>query len=215
MSEKEWNSMHRMLDVAGLVPVIGAPADVLNGVLLLGRGRYMEGGVSLLAAVPALGFFAGGTKLMKGTLKTAFRSTSGTKQIIRRSMNGKWRAFGNTGTLLRKGYSSSSRLQYSTSRLFWNDRTFNSISQQYWRQSGGAHGKHLHHWLFQNQTKWVPRGIRGSGINHLEIPKALNTWMGGRLGRELAGRGIVLGILGGTGYTSYRGTEAASEWLVE
>ncbi|MCC5929576.1 MAG: hypothetical protein JJU28_10050 [Cyclobacteriaceae bacterium] len=134
---------------------------------------------------------------------------SGVSQMFSRAVGGNWRAFGSTMTLLRKGYSSSSRLQYGIERLFWNNRSFSSVSNQYWSQSvGRANGKALHHLFFQNQTQWIPRGIRNAGFNLLEIPGPLNTWMGGRFGREVAFRGLISTLLAGTGYGSYKLTDS-------
>jgi len=134
---------------------------------------------------------------------------SGAREMFSRTVGGNWRAFGNTWTLLRKGYSSSSRLQYGLDRLFWNNRTFSSVSNQYWSQSTGrANGKALHHIFFQNQSQWIPRGLRNAGFNLLEIPGPLNNWMGGRIGREWAFRGLISSILGATGYGSYRLTDS-------
>ena len=66
----------------------------------------------------------------------------------------------------------------------------------------------MHHLFFQNQSQWIPRGLRNTGFNLLEIPGPLNNWMGGRLGREWAFRGLISSILGGTGYGSYRLTDS-------
>jgi hypothetical protein len=71
----------------------------------------------------------------------------------------------------------------------------------------------LHHLWFQNQSRWVPEGLRNAGFNLLEIPSSLNTWMGGRLGRELTFRGVVTGILAGTGIGSYKATSGIMDWL--
>jgi hypothetical protein len=66
---------------------------------------------------------------------------------------------------------------------------------------------------FQNQSRWVPQGLRNAGFNLLELPGSLNTWMGGIAGRELAFRGIVTSILAGTGLGSYKATTGIMDWL--
>jgi hypothetical protein len=90
--------------------------------------------------------------------------------------------------------------------LFWDPRRFKAISLQYWSRSGGAHGMNLHHLWIQNQSRWVPQGIRNSGLNLLEIPGSLNNWMGGRMAREVGFRLATGSLLAGTGYGSYKGT---------
>jgi len=124
---------------------------------------------------------------------------------------GNWRLFGNTLKL-----ATNQKNQWRWWNIFYNNRGnplkddaagFKSVSDQYWRVSGGANGKNLHHWLFQNQTKWIPRGIRNSGLNLLELPARLNNWAGGRFLREALIRTGVLGILGATGYGSGKATQ--------
>ncbi|BAY73414.1 hypothetical protein NIES23_62420 (plasmid) [Trichormus variabilis NIES-23] len=112
------------------------------------------------------------------------------------------RAFSNTGKLL-----TNPRIKYSLRNLFYDNRTFSAVSKQYWRVSGGANGNNLHHLFFQNQSQWIPQGIRNSGLNLLELPASINNWAGGRLGRELAIRGGVVSTLGATGYGSARVTQ--------
>ncbi|WP_347159203.1 DUF6531 domain-containing protein [Pontibacter chitinilyticus] len=123
----------------------------------------------------------------------------GAGQIFNRALGGNWRAFGNTGEMLL-----NPRIQYDWTKVFWNPGKFSNVSKQYWRVSGGADGKALHHLWFQNQSTWVPQGLRNAGFNLLEIPGPLNTWMGGRFGREFAFRGIIGSILAGTGIGSYK-----------
>lgn len=50
--------IHAALDVAGLLPVIGEPADFINGVIYAIRGRKFEAIFSFLALLPALGWGA-------------------------------------------------------------------------------------------------------------------------------------------------------------
>jgi RHS repeat-associated protein len=108
--------------------------------------------------------------------------------------------FGNQGALVQ---------QYrwlAIRRWFYDPRTFNWISRQYWKQSGGAFGRNLHHWLFQNQTRWIPQAMRNAGLNLLELPAGLNNWASGIFLRELTIRGGVGAVLTGTFASFYSGT---------
>jgi RHS repeat-associated protein len=136
------------------------------------------------------------------------RAFAGVGAGLSRAFAGPWRAFGNVGRLL-----TNPRINYSIKNLFWDPRTFRAVSQQYWRLSGGAGGKALHHWLFQHQSTWIAQGFRNAGLNLLEIPASLNTWMGGRLARELGFRLTLSGSLFGVGYGSYRTSSSLLEWM--
>ncbi|MFE7328158.1 polymorphic toxin-type HINT domain-containing protein [Streptomyces sp. NPDC057565] len=46
---------HAALDVAGMVPVIGEVADVANGVWYMAEGNYVDGAMSMAAAIPGAG----------------------------------------------------------------------------------------------------------------------------------------------------------------
>ena len=130
----------------------------------------------------------------------------GASQMFNRAIGGNWRAFGNTWRML-----ANPRIQYTWRNIFRNPNAFENVSKQYWRVSGGADGKALHHLWFQNQSQWVPQGLRNAGFNLLEIPGSLNTWMGGRLAREWAFRGIVASILAPTAFGSYKATSELLE----
>src|SRR5690606_17982642 len=130
----------------------------------------------------------------------------GLREGATRALQGPWRAFGNVGEMLR-----NPRVRYTWRNPFWDPRSFRAVSQQYWRRSGGAQGMALHHWLIQNQSRWVPQGLRNAGSTLREIPAALHTWMGGRLARAWGSRFTVGSLLGAVGYGSYRGTEFVLE----
>lgn len=135
---------------------------------------------------------------------------NGARQIIGRAVGGNWRFFGNTIKMIR-----NNRIKYTLKNLIWDPRSFENVSKQYWRVSRGADGKALHHLWVQNQSRWMPQGFRNAGLNMLEIPGALNTWMGGRLAREWVFRAAIAGILAGTATGSYTATEAFTDWLGE
>ena len=59
------------LDVAGMVPVLGAAPDIANAAISAVRGRWVDAGVSLLAAVPAVGDVVGGAKIARNGYKIA------------------------------------------------------------------------------------------------------------------------------------------------
>jgi hypothetical protein len=160
---------------------------------------YAFGGV-VGVAIPAAREFVG------GAVETVRGATVSLRRGVSLAADGPWRPVGNTWRMLR-----SNRIRYGPRNIFYDSRTFGAVSTQYWRVSRGAQGKALHHWLVQNQSRWVPRGLRNAGINLLEVPAGLNTWMGGRLLREAGFRVAVLSTLGATGYTSYSLTRAVTD----
>jgi hypothetical protein len=56
---------HTALDVAGMVPVLGMPADVTNAALYASKGDKVGAGLSMAAALPAVGLGGGASKLIK------------------------------------------------------------------------------------------------------------------------------------------------------
>ncbi|MFG2464810.1 RHS repeat-associated core domain-containing protein [Streptomyces canus] len=53
---------HGALDVAGLVPGLGEPADLLNGVWYTAEGNYIDAGLSYASAIPIAGYGATAAK---------------------------------------------------------------------------------------------------------------------------------------------------------
>ncbi len=53
---------HAVLDIAGMVPVVGEAFDVINGFWYLAEGDYLNAGVSLAAVVPIVGAGVAGAK---------------------------------------------------------------------------------------------------------------------------------------------------------
>jgi hypothetical protein len=172
----------------------GRAESTISPIEFVGQGLATRAGRFLAGAGPRLA----GARLMAGF-------SEGAKRAIR----GPWRVFGNNLKLLR-----NPRTRYGIRNIFWDPRNFKAVSQQYWRISGGAQGKSLQHLFFQNQTTWISQGLRNAGFNLLEIPAGLNTWMGGRLARELTFRATVLGMAGGSGYGAYRGTRLLTDPLI-
>jgi RHS repeat-associated protein len=58
---------HEVLDLMGLVPVVGEIFDVVNGIWYASEGDALNASLSMSSAIPALGYFATGSKLsLKG-----------------------------------------------------------------------------------------------------------------------------------------------------
>lgn len=59
LSQVNWTNLldnfQSGLDAAGLVPAVGNLADILNGVISLGRGRVLDAGVRFTQALPGIG----------------------------------------------------------------------------------------------------------------------------------------------------------------
>ncbi|MDX3246464.1 polymorphic toxin-type HINT domain-containing protein [Streptomyces sp. ME18-1-4] len=53
---------HGVLDVAGLVPGFGEPADLLNGLWYTAEGNYIDAGLSFASAIPIAGYGASAAK---------------------------------------------------------------------------------------------------------------------------------------------------------
>ncbi len=64
-----WSGLgHGLLDLAGLVPVLGEPADMANGIWYAAEGNMTDAGLSFAGMIPGLGWGAtGGKFLWKGS----------------------------------------------------------------------------------------------------------------------------------------------------
>lgn len=62
---------HGVLDVAGLVPVIGEPADGINASWYAAEGDYVNAGLSAAGMIPFVGWGATGSKLVGKGVKAA------------------------------------------------------------------------------------------------------------------------------------------------
>ena len=60
-----WNYRHEILDVAGMVPVIGEAFDVANAALYLSEGDYVNAGMSMASTLPAFGNVVASGKMAK------------------------------------------------------------------------------------------------------------------------------------------------------
>ncbi|WP_281964979.1 hypothetical protein [Serinicoccus marinus] len=59
---------HLVLDVVGMLPIVGEPADLLNGLSYTAEGNYVDAGLSAAGAVPVVGWFSVGGKWVKRAL---------------------------------------------------------------------------------------------------------------------------------------------------
>lgn len=72
----EW--VHGALDVVGLIPGAGEIADGINGLIYLAEGRKLEATLSLISAVPVLGYFGQAGKSVLKVGETAVNVAVGT-----------------------------------------------------------------------------------------------------------------------------------------
>ena len=68
-NNREFDGIQRTLDTAGLVPVFGNVADLVNAGISAARGNWKDAAMSLGAAVPGVGIAAGLYRLGKGAKK--------------------------------------------------------------------------------------------------------------------------------------------------
>jgi hypothetical protein len=66
--------VHTVLDVVGMIPVVGEIADLANAALYGVEGNYVDAGLSLAGAIPGLGWGATGTKLARKGVKAAAKA---------------------------------------------------------------------------------------------------------------------------------------------
>jgi RHS repeat-associated protein len=60
------NGIQTTLSFLGMTPVFGAVFDVVNAGISIGRGNYVDAGFNLASAIPGIGDFAAGAKLIGG-----------------------------------------------------------------------------------------------------------------------------------------------------
>lgn len=68
---------HTALDVLGLVPVLGEPADLANAAWHAAEGNYLDAGLSLISVIPVVGDVIG----KGGKLAKAFGGKLGAKAV--------------------------------------------------------------------------------------------------------------------------------------
>jgi hypothetical protein len=62
---------HTVLNVAGMIPVIGTPADAINAGWYAAQGDWKDAALSAATAIPGVGDFVGGARLGTTALKIA------------------------------------------------------------------------------------------------------------------------------------------------
>jgi hypothetical protein len=65
------DALQMLLDVVGLIPGLGAPADILNAIISGARGDWLGAGLSLVGVVPVAGEAATAGKIAKNSEKYA------------------------------------------------------------------------------------------------------------------------------------------------
>ncbi|WP_242174786.1 MULTISPECIES: GH-E family nuclease [unclassified Pseudomonas] len=73
------------LDVVGLIPVVGEVADIASAVISLARGDYVGAGLSLLSAIPFVGYLGTAGKATRYGAKMAEASGKAGKEVVDKS----------------------------------------------------------------------------------------------------------------------------------
>jgi len=77
MEISKLDALQMLLDVVGLIPGLGAPADILNGLISVARGDWIGAGLSLIGVVPIAGEAAVAGKIAKN----ADRYAAGVRKV--------------------------------------------------------------------------------------------------------------------------------------
>ncbi|POA28741.1 GH-E family nuclease [Pseudomonas sp. GW456-12-1-14-TSB6] len=80
--EQILDSIQLGLDVVGLIPVVGEVADIASGVISLFRGDYVGAGLSLLSAIPFVGYAGTAGKAARHSTKMAEASGKAGKEVV-------------------------------------------------------------------------------------------------------------------------------------
>ncbi|MFL6077091.1 MAG: polymorphic toxin-type HINT domain-containing protein [Mycobacteriales bacterium] len=73
---------HAALDVAGMIPVVGAVADVANGAWYAAEGDYLDAGLSFAGAIPVIGDAALSSKYAIKGAKYATEAVEGVDEAV-------------------------------------------------------------------------------------------------------------------------------------
>ncbi|HET6166615.1 MAG TPA: hypothetical protein VFE07_07280 [Marmoricola sp.] len=92
-----WSQLgHGLLDLVGLIPVLGEPADFVNGVWYYADGKPIDGSLSMASMIPFAGWAVSGGKWVRRGLKAEELA-----ELSRLARDGKLvRVFGKDGKLL-------------------------------------------------------------------------------------------------------------------
>ena len=77
-TESVLDGIQMALDMAGMIPGVGAAPDLLNAAISACRGDWLGAGMSLVAAVPGAGDAVGAAKIAKNGVKLAKQVKNGT-----------------------------------------------------------------------------------------------------------------------------------------
>lgn len=80
--EASRESIQSMLDLAGLIPVIGEACDLTNGVIYTIQGDKLNAGLSYASAIPIAGWFASGVKIA-GKVVNKAASHIASRQVLK------------------------------------------------------------------------------------------------------------------------------------
>ena len=86
--KKPLDVMQTVLDVMGMIPVVGSVADGTNAAISLARGKYEEAALSTLAMIPIVGDAAGAAKIGKNLSKISDLPKQLEQNIYRKTTTG-------------------------------------------------------------------------------------------------------------------------------
>jgi RHS repeat-associated protein len=171
-----------------------------NSIEQFGEGNYLAAMASLaMAGVGARGALAKWYDMprVRSVLNAAERPfyPAGVDYPIYDKMP--WRAFGNRLEMIR-----NPKVKYRPTNLFHDDRISDRARAQYWERnaSGRADGSQLQHTWFMDSDLRFPQWLRNAGLNLVEVPGRLNSWMGHDVWRNRLFRfhvGSLLGVAAG------------------
>ena len=143
---------HTALDVAGMVPVLGMPADVTNAALYASKGDKVGAGLSMAAALPAVGLGGGASKLIK-RLYDKFRSTGveGLNRIEKQYLARHMEDFDN--------YWNSARARDSYYALDYPEQY---VEDQIWDWEQGANLQNLYRTMVKNESDLMSKSAKAS-----------------------------------------------------
>jgi hypothetical protein len=184
-----------------LIPILGS---VQSANYHFDKGNWVRG--TIWTAVAISDVFLVGT-IIKGVGKVIVKggvalATSEFFHGVRLMFTGNWRAKGETLRLL------FGKSKFGPLEILWNPKLFVDVSKQYWRGTANQLGMQLQHLWAMNSTRWVPTGLRNSGLNLLEIPKAFNHWMSNGVSNQVFRLGV-----GTLVKADFLGSYSITQWI--
>jgi len=77
------STIHTILDIVGFIPIVGNIADGINAVFYALEGDYENAGLSLISAIPFVGWISGGVKMTKVGVELTLKMQKQTKLVKR------------------------------------------------------------------------------------------------------------------------------------